>query len=395
MIITVENCFGSWEMRKTKILIACFMTVLTVVGAGYAYLLRRSEAEIEVRTQRYRAITGEDAASAIEELDKVFGECRRWGYSSRSLGQIISASSRAASAVGYLERGLMRESGLYSFLGACEKAAFESLAGQGDAQTLDELAIFAHRIKEAGTDFKDSQSIELALEGIMTDPEFEALMLSLGMAGFAADSDFHSVIGQDVSEKEAKRTAEKYLGKNYAFKVSESPLAYTVYASNISATVSKRGGYLMQLMFDLPEQEARLSEEEALAAMMKFMSDAVSEYDILALQDLSLDGIYRGIFCPERNGVLCLDERISVGVSASSGRVCLFDAGAYYRSRGGDVRAPSNAMTAQAISEMWGGESASLCKVRLGSGVEALCFRVGDLFVDSISGKPIEGVKIK
>ena len=151
----------------------------------------------------------------------------------------------------------------------------------------------------------------------------------------------------------------------------------------------------MQLMFDLPVQEVTLSEGEAISTMTKFLSEVVAEYDILALQNLSLDGIYRGNFCPERNGILCLDERISVGVSASSGRVCLFDAGEYYRSRGGDVRLPSDAMTSQAISEMWGGESAVLCKVRLGLGVEKLCFRVGDLFVDSVTGKPIDSVKSK
>lgn len=382
-------------MRKTKILIACFIAVLTVIGAGYAYSLKLSEARSEARAKVYRMLTGEDAASAIETLDEVFSEGQRWGYSSRELGQIISSSSRAASAVGYLGHGQMRYSGLYAFFGACEKAAFDCLAGQGDTQILDSLAHFSHKIKEAGADFADVQAVERALEEILTSPEFETLMYSLGMGDFASDSDFHSVIGQEIGERDAKRTAEKYLGKNYSFKVSESKLAYTVYASNISATLSKRGGYLMQLMFDLPEQEATLTEQQALDTMTKFLSETVAEYDLLVPMGLSLDGIYRMDFCPERNGILCLDERITVGITASSGRVCLFDAGEYYRSRGSDVRLPSDSMTAQAVSELWGEEEAVPCKVRLSAGIETVCYRVGELFVDAVTGKRIDGAKNK
>ncbi len=382
-------------MKKTRIIVACFLTALTVVGAGFAYSLRLSEDRSEKRAQTYRTLTGEDAASAVESLVQIFEEGQRWGYSSRELARIISASSRAASAVSYLERGQMRHGGLYSFFGACEKAAFDCLAGQGDYRVLDGLAVFARRIKDAGADFSDAQSVESALEEIFASPEFETLMHGLGMSDFASDSDFHSVIGQEIGEREAKKIAEKYLGKNYAFKVSESPLAYTVYASNISATVSRRGGYLMQLMFDLPEQEADLSREAASAVMVKFLSDTVAEHDTLVSQEIFLDGIYRGDFCPMRSGILCLDERISVGVSASSGRVCLFDAGEYYRSRGGEPRLPSDAMTAGEVSEMWGGEPAEPCKVRLSAGVETVCFRVGDLFVDCVTGKRIDGVKSK
>ncbi len=380
-------------MRKTKILVACFIAVLTVVGAGYAYSLKLSEARSAERAKVYRTLTGEDAASAVETLDEVFGEGQRWGYSSRELAQIISASSRAASAVGYLGNGKMRFSGLYAFFGACERAAFECLAGQGDVQILDSLAHFSHKIKEAGVDFADVQAVERALEEILTSSEFETLMHSLGMGDFASDSDFHSVIGQEIGEREAKRTAEKFLGKNYSFKVSESDLAYTVYASNISAALSKSGGYLMQLMFDLPEQEVTLTEQQAADAMTKFLSKAVAEHDVLVPMELTLDGIYRRDYCPKRNGILCLDERISVGVTASSGRVCLFDAGEYYRSRGADVKLPSDSMTAQAVSELWGGEEAVPCKVRLSAGVETVCYRVGVLFVDAVTGKRIDGVK--
>ena len=220
-------------MKKTKILVACFLTVLTVVGAGYAYSLKLSENRFERSARVYRTLTGEDAVQAVDVLDGTFADGQRWGYTSRELARIISASSRAASAVGYLEHGQMKESGLYAFFGACERAAFDCLAGQGDTQILDRLAGFSHKIKAAGADLADAQAVEAELGALFADPEFEALMHSLGMAEFAADSDFRTVIGQEIGEREAKKTAEKYLGKNYAFKISESELAYTVYASNI------------------------------------------------------------------------------------------------------------------------------------------------------------------
>ena len=382
-------------MKKTKIIVACFLAVLTVVGAGYAYSLKLSEERSEMRIKAYRTLTGEDAADAIESLARVLEAGRRWGYSSRELGQIISDSSRAASAVSYLGQERMRHGGLYSFFRACEKAAFECLAGQGEVEILGELAVFAKKIKDADADLSDEESVKQQLTELFASPVFETLMQRLGMADFASDSDFHTLIGQEISEREAKKTAEKHLGKNYAFKVSESPLAYTVYASNISATVSKRGGYLMQLMFDLPEQEITITEDDALKKMEKFLSNVVPEYDMLSCREVRFDGLYRGDFCPVRNGILCLDEKISVCVSASSGRVCLFDAGEYYRSRGSEVRLPSNSMTAQDLREMWAEEAVVPCKVRTGDGVETVCFQVGDFFVDCVTGNRLDNIKNK
>ena len=379
-------------MKKTKILVACFLTVLTVVGAGYAYSLKLSESKFKRSARVYRTLTGEDAARAIDTLDGIFEDGQRYGYSSRELAQIIAASSRASSAVGYLGHGEMRESGLYAFLSACERAAFDCLAGQGDMQILDELAIFSHKIKEAGADFASAQESEESLEALFADPEFEALMYSLGTADFAAESDFHSLVSREIGKRDAKKIAEKYLGKNYGFKVSESDLAYTVYASNISVTVAKHGGDLMQLMFDLPEQEVVLTAEQAMAVATNFLTETVAEHDLLVQQGVTFDGIYRMIFCPNRSGILCLDEEITVGVTGSSGRVCLFDAGDYYRSRGGDIKLPEGAMSAQSVAEIWHAEAVP-CKVRLSVGVEAICFRVSDFFVDAMSGKRIDGVK--
>ena len=381
-------------MKKTKIIVACFLAVLTVVGAGYAYSLELSESKLHNSEKAYRTLTGEDAADAMDSLIVLFDAGQRWGFSSRELGQIISVSSRAASAVSYLGHGQMRYSGLYSLFGACEKAAFECLAGQGAVGILDELAVFVRKIKEMEADFSSDRLSEPLAE-LFASPEFETLMLRMGVSDFAADSDFHSMIGQETSKREAKKTAEKYLGRNYALKVSESSLAYTVYASNISATVSKHGGYLMQLMFDLPRQEITITEDEALKKMEKFLSDVLPEYDLLSCQGITFDGLYRGVFCPVRNGILCLDEEISVGVSASSGRICLFDAGEYYRSRGGEVRLPKDFLTAQAISEMWEGESVVPCKVRIGYGVETLCFRVGNFYADGVTGRRLDNIKNK
>ena len=379
-------------MKKTKILVACFLTVLTVVGAGYAYSLKLSESKFKRSARVYRTLTGEDAARAIDTLDGIFEDGQQYGYSSRELAQIIAASSRASSAVGYLGHGKMRESGLYAFFCACERAAFDCLAGQGDMQILDELAVFSHKIKEAGADFTNVQKLEESFEALFAAPEFEALMHGLGTADFAVESDFHSLVSREIGKKDAKKIAEKYLGKNYGFKVSEADLAYTVYASNISVTVAKHGGDLMQLMFDLPEQEAVLTAEQALAVATKFLSETVAEHDLLIWQGMTNDGIYRMKFCPNRNGILCLDEEITVGVTGTSGRVCLFDAGDYYRSRGGDVKLPNGAMSAQSIAEIWHAEAVP-CKVRLSAGVEAICFRVSDFFVDAVSGKRIDGVK--
>ena len=56
---------------------------------------------------------------------------------------------------------------------------------------------------------------------------------------------------------------------------------------------------------------------------------------------------------------------------------------------------PSGAMDALSVSELWGGEVAEPCKVRLGTGVEAVCFRIGDFYVSPFDGKLIEGVETK
>ncbi len=377
-------------MKRKRIVTFAFIAAFAVVIAGYAYSLSLSEKRIDQAGRTYRYLTEEDSASAIEALNEAFARAKETGYGNSELGQIISASSRGATAVGFLRQGRTGESGVYAFFRGCESSALECLSAGTGAEKLDRLSVFAAKIAEAGKEPQHDEGAEERINDILRSPEFETLMHELGMAGFASDSDFQSVGGELTDALNAKKTAEKYLGKNYALRVSESPLAYTVYGSNISAVVSKKGGYLMQLMFDLPEQTPILTEDEAMGTALKFLSENISDADKLVCESFGLDGIYFGEYFPLRDGILCLDEGISVGISAGSGRVCMFDAGDYYRSRSGDVSMPEGCLTAKELGEMWGTENVTPCKIRIAGGVERICYRVENFFADAFDGRRID-----
>ncbi len=380
-------------MKKMKILTACFLIAFLAAGAGYAYFFGLGERELSVREQSYGHLTGEDAASALEELAEALGSAKASGYGARELGGIVSVSGRASAALGHLGQAEIGEIGPLSLVRGCEEAAMSALSGADRSMELEIFSrtlgqILSLDINPLNEFFGDSR-----ISGILSSPELTGALNALGICdGSLSEGDFSTLVGMDTSRREALRLAEKYLGKNFGIKTSENELAYTLYAANISATVSKKGGFLMQLMFDLPEQSPVLSEEEAMAVMLKFLSRSVSEAELLRCRSIELDGLYRGEFYPVRDGILCLDEQISVGVSPGSGRVCLFDGMKYYRSRGSEASLPSKAADASEIGRAWGGE-AMPCKVRLSNGTSTVCYMVEGTFVDPVSGGMLDNIR--
>ena len=98
-----------------------------------------------------------------------------------------------------------------------------------------------------------------------------------------------------------------------------------------------------------------------------------------------------------RDGILCLSERVLVGIDAATGRLSLFDADRYYRYFTAVRTLPEGLLTPEEAALNWGGAaSVTLCTALRADGRELLCYRLGEgeaaVYVNAVSGR-IETVK--
>ncbi len=202
-------------------------------------------------------------------------------------------------------------------------------------------------------------------------------------------------VGEDAARKIAARAVggEVHLTRTAA---EGEPARYCFTSGNLTVAVSAVDGRLLTLLYDRRARAGDVGEEAALAAA----EAAVGEYadPALVLADSHRgEGGYYFTFAPIREDILCLSERILVGIDAGSGRLSLWDADRYYRFGTPTRTLPEEMLTPEAAARLHGRtEQGVLCTALRADGRELLCYRFGQggeaLYVNAVTGK-VEAVE--
>ena len=402
-----------WISGKNNIRAACFLVAFAAVGAGFMLREKIRNNADEERRLSYERLTVSESAENLEKLSMSLAELKN---SSSEQGVCLLSDIRlyselASSALGHMEMSGNGLHELFSFLSALSELSETAVynISKGNASPEKELLLpavsYARAIVSEALPHlpKDSSEFEGTLERIFSDTAFETTLYENGYGELVSSHGFDTVVGGLTEQSEAVSTAREELGKNayveVRFSEGEIPV-YHIGGKNISAMVSARGGLLMQFLFDLPEGEERIDETKASELAEAFVSEKISgNEEKRQVSSEHSSGLYIFEFVPIQNGVLCLDERILVGVSHGSGRICLFDATEYYRyhkkslSVSGDIISPQSVMEEYALKI-----EPELCKIERKPGIESLCYKIvreengyeTEFFISAVSGMRID-----
>ena len=216
------------------------------------------------------------------------------------------------------------------YVGAGNKR-FSELCGAG------EIYFFESKSNTHESDYAVfAGALDAVIDGReMTDGERE--MSEKVMTAYAF-SEFESVtypqisLYADVDERKAKKIAARALGKNVAIVRCENshfPLKYIFAGGNTYAAISVQGGRIIELMFYPGENGARVDEAKARESMLRFLRDE-------KLPEMKIDGtvLCDGICYARLSCVKHPSLYVVMAVGGVSGRVCLFDAEAFYAGYG-------------------------------------------------------------
>lgn len=138
----------------------------------------------------------------------------------------------------------------------------------------------------------------------------------------------------EIDEKNAHNKAEALLGEKVILKGCENtlfPMCYAFYGKNTFAVISKSGGRLIKLYFYLESRDNMVNEEGVRGIIETFLA----KEGLLNMQLLSIKAADFGGYTARLCAAGCPEAYIMISVSGS-GRVCMFDAEAFYRNYGAD-----------------------------------------------------------
>ncbi|MBQ8208753.1 MAG: germination protein YpeB [Clostridia bacterium] len=406
---------------KIGIRTACFLAAFSAAGAGFLLreeLIKKAYAE---RESAYEQLTVSDSAENLERLSFSLSELEKLPSEKRSacLSDIRLSAELALSALGHMNFESAGAEDLFSYLSGVSVIAQTALelgisdeapsAREGDftaesapsALLFSVLKGYAENIVSAALPHlpHNRAEFENKLTDIFSDTSLETTLFENGFGDLAPLSGFGTIGGGMINASEAIGIARKHLGKKAyltsEFSEGEIPV-YHLGGKNISAVVSAKSGILMQFLFDLPESEEKIARDTAKEKADEFLSEIGFNSSNMALfSEEHSEGVYIFQYAPLQNKVLCLDERILVGVSHGSGRICLYDAINYYRYHSKKLTVPAEMISIENIMAKYGlSESPTLCKIERSQGIESLCYRIKigeeEIYLSALSGIRIE-----
>ena len=138
---------------------------------------------------------------------------------------------------------------------------------------------------------------------------------------------------REISKEEAKNIAAKILGTEKKYLVEEKDTdgrlaAYCFRTDVYSISITKKGGYPLEIMSSLTAGEAVLSQADAIEKATAFLRNA-GFYDMTSTYASSSDGICTINFAYKQGSFICYPDLIKVSISLSDGRVTGFEASDY------------------------------------------------------------------
>lgn len=409
-------------IHKFNIRTACFLAAFAAVGAGFAYKANLLQSSLDESKTAYDRLTLSESAENLEKLEE-------------SLERLISASEKEhascladirlysellRSASGHLDFentggeelfsylscvSLLAENALKLGISEKEQSAVDNEFARESAPPMTVFSMLAHYAEEITEDAlpllaADQSGFEGKIAEIFSDTGIETILYENGYGALAPENGFKTIGGEIIKESDAKELARRYIGKKayLTAELSDGDFpSYHLGGSNISAVISAKSGILMQFLFDLPEGESKIDEPTAAERANAFIGEMGFDISHMSISPpIDSEGLYIFEYIPvSKNNVLCLNEKILVGVSRGSGRICLYDAMDYYKYHMKNLALPPNMLTPEEISARYGLEAPpTLCKIERCPGIESLCYGFENsgvqTFISALSGMRID-----
>lgn len=388
-------------IKKTIIIkIACFLSAFAVVVAGFLFREFMIDKAVRDSADAMDKMTYSEFAENVEKMTVLLSNDMSGENSASLCASIMLTASLARSSLGF---SAVDCPSLFSFLKSVSEISEDFISGDVDREILQLFHVYAKRIRDDALPhlLDDKRGFENVISEIFSDTSLESVLYEKGYGHLVVASGFEALGSGRITidEKEAIKIAKKHLGKNAYLSAElsegEQPF-FHVTGRNISALISAGNGVLMQLLFDLPERDTLINEDEAEINAKKFLPAAgIVEDTLVKLSVESNGGLYLFEYAPIRNGVLCISERILLGVSSESGRISIFDAVDFYRYRTKMISLPEGIQTAESIINRFSlTEVPELCKIERKKGIESICYRYKDgdgyRYINAVTAEFIE-----
>lgn len=394
--------------RRKIFIISCFTAAFAAVAAGFGLkgqIYARTESEKDETLARLAAA---DCAEYVEKLCFVSELLTSTDKSQKGyvLSEISLHSSLASNTLGHIESytGIGKES-LLSFLSGLSELAKKASVSENSEDTsadIQFLISYAKKLSESDIFMLFSESREefdKKLYKIFGGTELETLFCENGIKT-SPKRGFESIRAGKASEKDILAVAGKHLGVKAHLEISPAGAdipVYTLCGRNTYAAVSHNGEKILSLLLDTDKGKKRIDESEAFERARSFLESEKINTNDAETEGKYESGVYLFRFTPISNGIVCLNETITVGITHGSGRICIFDAVGYYRyhSPMSDTMQVNAKITAEEAMTICGGENAVLCKISPKTGTEMLCYRIiraensHPIFINAMSGRII------
>ncbi len=393
--------------------IACIVVALCVIVAGFAFF--RGERSKERDIQAYQR--GVALIESVEELEALLRSCDFLissfgrGYVADSLTMLsrgISHAENAGEALGNLGLSYGKESSLPNFcrafrgyleeLQASFTREYTNIDFKISESELVSLSLFVDCMRKINSEIQQIQKkivddenavkdfFDVA-EDIIKSADFGVIWEELGYSPIELSGKFAIISSckSKVTEEDAQKSAKTHLGKNVTLKGEkissreggEIPTAFVYSCSNTSAIISENGGFLLHLTFDTKggQTDKRISWDTALSVAIRKLEE-LQLTRLIKLCQKEEENRFLFVFAPmTENGVLCLDEKIIIGVTNDTGRVCLIDALEYYKNHQKDISTGEILDARKIMSEYSLTVTPALCKIESG-GKKYLCYKI-------------------
>lgn len=200
--------------------------------------------------------------------------------------------------------------------------------------------------------------------------------------------------GTVIGEEEAREIATEIVGKTARLTRTQAdgePARICFTSANLTVTLTAVDGHLLSLLYDRSARAGDVGADAARAAAEAAIT-AYAPEPMELVDNEDGEGCYYFTFAPRKGELLCLSERILVGIDAASGRLSLWDADRCYRYHTTARTMPETMLTPEAAANLLGIVSpATLCTAIRPDGRELLCYRIGEgdkvVYLNAVTGK--------
>lgn len=138
---------------------------------------------------------------------------------------------------------------------------------------------------------------------------------------------------KEITKEEAKKIASEILGTEEKMLVDEEDTdgklaAFCFRTENYSISVTKKGGYPLEMMSVISAGESKLTQADAVEVAKNFLRERGFK-DMVSTYTAVTDGICTVNFAYKQGSFICYPDLIKVSVSLSDGRLTAFEAADY------------------------------------------------------------------